>query len=363
MKLITEVNGVKSVDVQKKKYIYSLDDDDPKDVVISIMNGVRMESINPNMFNELIKPLICMWTDLNSQRNVAAMKHIEKALGFIYDFGDKLSGKKKMRSKKAKKNGNAYENFQNNELLNLALNNEKLPLLQSQQFDYILNRLTNIVDKSKDLTQKRKAQRALNNMLNINVDYSLRSKPIISNGKESTNIDTVVSESTYDDDHGTDDTQKHCNEQIRQIEERLERDLIRVERQRRNDIRSLERRCWLCLTSIDDRKGGSAINNYLYENPEFIKLKCDVNDQKKLGNTKKYAESKKKLYNYIDTNIVCNKIRFNIGVELEKQRMEAVFSNKQKAKNKYYKNIADKLKLKASDDIADIKNRMTSPSY
>ena len=313
--------------IKQPRYVYTEGCGETiKDIVLSIVNGIGIEAVDPALFPQLIGPLNQEIPRLERYRNYSAIKQVDLALEFIQNYLEPPIQLEE--SKEPSRQEIFYSKHRITKLVNDAMNGKKLPVMPPKMRKMVMEELNEIAHNSENDSETRQAEHVL-------FQLATPKKRLLQPIEENTTDNVTI------------------EEQIEKIKTNLQRDLNKNEAEKNAELSKLK------LTRDAQL---NLVNQYIAHNPPK-----DMNIKKSVA---EINELKSKEQYYIATNkfAQADKIRTKISqiqeqdkaeaelrwqTELEKQRrlIEKNYTEKHQMKIKCYKNRARLLRAEATKQI------------
>ena len=144
----------------KTHYVYTEDSGDSiKDIVLSIVNGIGMENVDPALFPQLVFPLNQEIPRLERYRNYSAIKQVYLALDFIQKYYEPPIQLEE--AKQPSKQEIFYSAHQISKLVKSAMNGKKLPVMPPKMKKMVMQELNKIAINKGNDPEGRQAEHAL----------------------------------------------------------------------------------------------------------------------------------------------------------------------------------------------------------
>ena len=327
---------------QKKKvdYIYKAQNTtDIRDVVISIINGIGIQAVDPALFPRLIQPLFAEQQTLIHDRNDSALKEVNLAIDFIQRV-QAISQKQSCNSQ-VNVQEIIYSNFALNKFANAAMNGQAIPVLPPKLKLMLVDHLEEIANKTENQEELQKAEDAIFKLTNTKkLIRTTKSEELLIHNKPETN----------ETDESVDKIMRKLARDIEKIDRERDLELERLKISRDAQMKIIERQGFRGIM-IEDEK----------QSDDIISLKQQEQYYMSIRKPKKVEEIRRRIKSLSDIYQVEMQNRWENELENQRKAIITTFEEKYNIKVKFFKHKTLQLKRNAEKEIARIRQLQATP--
>ena len=311
------------------RYVYTEESNTPiKDVVLSIVNGIGMESIEPKLFPRLVLPLNQEIQKLQRAKNYSAIREVDIALEFIQKYFENPK-QAEPTDESAKEEIEYSRNIQR--IVKIAMNGQRLPEMTKKTRNDVVRELENISYKEQNRIEGKLADEAINRIQSPQ-RRSIRRFYESQNSTENIDIDA----------------------QIETIQSNLQKDLAKLSNEKKNELNRLKVSREAQLNVVNSYVACNPPKDYCKNVPEVGKMRSE---EHYLLSQKRYSQAEKlraKIDALVEQNKVENELRWQNEIERQRSSIESNYSEKYQMKIKYFRHKAQELKATAKKQISEL---------
>ena len=310
-------------------YAYTEESNTPiKDVVLSIVNGIGMDAIEPKLFPRLVLPLNQEIPKLQRARNYSAIREVDLALEYIQKYFENPRHEE-TANEREKEEIEYAKNIQ--KIVKIAMNGQRLPDMTTKIRNDVVRELENISYKEQNRLEGKLAEEAI---VRIQSPQRRSIRRYYESQNTTENIDV--------------------DEQIETIQSNLQRDLARLSNEKKNEINRLK-------VSRDAQL--NVVNTYIACNPpkDTYKNSPEVNKMRSeehyLMSLKRFTQAEKlraKIDALVEQNRMENELKWQNEIEKQRNAIENNYNEKYQMKIKYFRHKAQELKSTAKKQISEL---------
>ena len=310
---------------RQPRYVYTEESGDSiKDIVLSIVNGIGIEAVDPALFMQLIGPLNAEIPRLERYRNYSAIKQVDLALEYIQNYLEPPIQLEE--AKEPSKQELFYSKQRITKLVNAAMSGKKLPVMPPKLRKMVMEELTDIAHNTENESETRQAEHVL---FQLATPKKRLLQPIEENTTDNISLE----------------------EQIEKIKANLQRDLNKNEAEKNSELSKLK------LTRDAQL---NLVNQYIAHNPpkEIKKPSNEINELRSKEQyyiaSNKYAQAEKiraKITQIQEQDKAEAELRWQTELEKQRRLIEKNYTEKHQMKIKCFKNRARLLRAEATKQI------------
>lgn len=311
------------------RYVYTEESKTPiKDVILSIVNGIGMEAVEPTLFPRLITPLNQEIPKLQRARNYSAIRQVDLALEFIQKYYEDSQQNEYAREQTS--DDSEYVK-KVEKIIRMAMNGQKLPDMSQKLKNDVIEELENISYREQNHLEGKLADDAIVRIQSPQ-RRSIRRHYERQNAPENVDVD----------------------EQIETIQNNLQKDLAKINIEKKNEINRLK---------ISRDAQLNVVNAYIALNPpkDFFKPNPEVKEMKSeehyLISIHRFSQAEKlrvKINALIEQNKAESELKWQNEVEKQRNAIETNYTEKYQMKIKYYRHKAQELRATAKKQISEL---------